>query len=128
MVSIGLALIPCVMVSYILNERENQLKHMQLISGMSLFGYWAANIFADLIKAFIPIGVILFMSWLSGVWYPGTWVLFVLFPIAVVPFSYTTSFLFSSDTVAQIVTLFLHFIAGGIMSLTVYTLQLIPET
>ena len=28
MVSIGLALIPCVMVSYILNERENQLKHI----------------------------------------------------------------------------------------------------
>ena len=28
MVSIGLALIPCVMVSYILQERELQLKHM----------------------------------------------------------------------------------------------------
>ena len=128
MVSIGLALIPCVMVSYILQERELQLKHMQLISGMSLFGYWAANILADLVKAFIPVLVILLVSYLSGVWYDGVWVLFVLFPFAVVPFSYVTSFLFSSDTVAQICTLFLHFIAGGIMSLTVYTLQLIPQT
>ena len=68
---------------------------------MSLFGYWAANLFADIIKAYIPIGLILFLSYLSGVWYAGTWVLFVLFPIAVVPFSYTTSFMFSSDTVAQ---------------------------
>ena len=81
-----------------------------------------------MVKAFIPIGVILLMSYISGVWYSGTWVLFMLFPLAVVPFSYTTSFLFSSDTVAQIVTLFLHFFAGGIASLSVYTLQLIPET
>lgn len=101
---------------------------MQLISGMSLFGYWAANILADLVKSFIPIIAILIMSKAFGVWYEGVWVLFLLFPIAVVPFSYVTSFMFSSDTVAQICTLFLHFIAGGIMSLTVYTLQLIPET
>ena len=67
---------------------------------MSLFGYWAANILADLVKSFIPILVILLMSYLSGVWYDGVWVLFVLFPFAVVPFSYVTSFIFSSDTVA----------------------------
>ena len=95
---------------------------------MSLFGYWAANILADLVKAFIPILAILLISDLSGVWYEGVWVLFVLFPFAVVPFSYVTSFMFSSDTVAQICTLFMHFIAGGIMSLTVYTLELIPQT
>jgi ATP-binding cassette subfamily A (ABC1) protein 1 len=95
---------------------------MQLISGMSLFGYWAANILADLVKSFIPIIVILIMSKAFDVWYEGVWILFLLFPIAVVPFSYVTSFMFSSDTVAQICTLFLHFIAGGIMSLTVYTL------
>ena len=52
----------------------------------------------------------------------------ILYPIAVVPFSYVTSFMFTSDTVAQIVTLFLHFIAGGIMAITVYTLEVIPQT
>ena len=55
---------------------------------------------ADIVKAYVPIGLILLLSQISGVWYPGTWVLFALFPWAVVPFSYTTSFLFSSDTVA----------------------------
>jgi len=100
MVSIGLALVPCAMVSYILKEREQQLKHMQLISGMSLFGYWAANLLADTLKAFVPIGVILLFCYLMNVWYEGVWLLFVLYPLAVVPFSYVTSFLFSSDTVA----------------------------
>ena len=73
---------------------------MQLISGMSLFGYWAANILADLVKAFIPILAILLLSKISDVWYEGVWVLFILYPFAVVPFSYVTSFMFSSDTVA----------------------------
>ena len=67
---------------------------------MSLFGYWAANILADLVKSFIPIIAILIMAKLSGVWYEGMLVLFMLYPIAVVPFSYVTSFIFSSDTVA----------------------------
>jgi len=126
MVSIGLALVPCAMVSYILKEREQQLKHMQLISGMSLFGYWAANLLADTLKAYVPIGVILLFCYLMNVWYEGVWLLFVLYPLAVVPFSYVTSFLFSSDTVAQICTLFVHFLAGGIMSLVVFTLELLP--
>ena len=100
MVSIGLALIPCVMVSYILKEREEQLKHMQLISGMSLFGYWAANLLADVIKAFVPVAAFILLCWAIGVWYDGVWVLFCLYPFAVVPFSYVTTFLFADDTVA----------------------------
>ena len=92
---------------------------------MSLFGYWGANLLADIVKAYVPISMILLLSYLSGVWYSGTWVLFMLFPWAIVPFSYVTSFLFSSDTVAQITTLFLHFVAGGVMSLTVFTLQIV---
>ena len=67
---------------------------------MSLFGYWAANILADLVKSFIPILVILFASRIAGVWYEGMWLLMILYPIAVVPFSYVTSFMFTSDTVA----------------------------
>ena len=81
---------------------------MQLISGMSLFGYWAANLLSDVIKAFVPIAMILLLCWAIDVWYDGAWVLFCLYPFAVVPFSYVTSFLFASDSVAQICTLFNH--------------------
>ena len=95
---------------------------MQLISGMSLFGYWAANLLSDVIKAFVPIAMILLLCWAIDVWYDGAWVLFCLYPFAVVPFSYVTSFLFASDSVAQICTLFLHFLAGGVMVIAVYVL------
>lgn len=64
MLSIGLALIPCAMVSFILKEREDNSKHMQLISGMSLFGYWLANMITDIIKAYMPTLFILAFTFL----------------------------------------------------------------
>lgn len=100
LVAIAIALIPCTMVSYILTERERQLKHMQVVSGMSLTGYWIANILSDIVKCYVPMIFILILSWLFSVNDPGVWVIFLLFPWAIVPFSYMTSFLFTSDTVA----------------------------
>jgi ATP-binding cassette subfamily A (ABC1) protein 3 len=58
-VSIGFALIPGAIVSFIVNEREKNLKHMQLISGMSLIAYWTSNMLFDFIKAIIPSGIVI---------------------------------------------------------------------
>jgi len=62
MTAIALALIPCVMVQFILQERELNLKHQQLLSGMSLAGYWASNIIFDVFIAYIPIGLIIMLT------------------------------------------------------------------
>ena len=122
MLSIGLALIPCAMVSFILKEREDNSKHMQLISGMSLFGYWLANLIADIVKAYMPTLFILGLTYLFDLNYPGVWVLILLFPIAIVPFSYVTTFFFTKDSTAQIMTLFINFLVGGFGSLIVFAL------
>jgi hypothetical protein len=55
-------------------------------------------------------------------------VLFLLYPPAIVPFTYVTSFLFKSDINAQIMTLFLHFLSGGLLVIVVFVLQYIPIT
>ena len=44
------------------------------------------------------------------------------------PFTYITSFFFTSDTVAQIITLFVHFMVGGILPIVIFVLQNIPST
>jgi ATP-binding cassette, subfamily A (ABC1), member 3 len=62
MTAIAMALIPCVMVQFILNERELQLKHQQLISGMSLAGYWSSNIIFDILMAYVPILLIILLT------------------------------------------------------------------
>ena len=47
--------------------------------------------------------------------YEGVWEFLLLYPITIVPFTYFTSLYFRRDTIAQIFTLFLHFLMGGIM-------------
>lgn len=128
MTAIALALIPCVMIQFILQERELALKHQQLLSGMSLAGYWGSNIIFDIIMAYIPILLIILLTFLFDKNYDGVWVLFLLYPLAIVPYTYVWSFLFRSDINAQIFTLFQHFVAGGLLVSVVFCLQLVPET
>jgi hypothetical protein len=56
------------------------------------------------------------------------WILFVLYPIGVIPFTYVTSFIFTSENVAQTVTIFLHFVFAGIGAIVQYVLQIISST
>ena len=99
-VSIALALIPCVIISFIIKEREMQLKHMQVISGVSLPAYWLSNLMSDIIKSYVPIFVILLLTVAFNLEYDGVWQLLMIYPLVIVPFTYITSFLFTGDTVA----------------------------
>ena len=95
---------------------------------MSLAGYWSSNIIFDVLMAYIPIGLIIMLTFVFNKHYEGIWVLFLLYPLAIVPFTYVTSFIFSSDINAQITTLFLHFVSGGLLCIVVYVLQYLPIT
>lgn len=64
---------------------------------MSLAGYWASNIIFDIFMGYIPILLIILLTIVFNKTYDGIWVLFLLFPPAIVPFTYVTSFLFTSD-------------------------------
>lgn len=128
MVGVALSMIPCAMISFILKEKMENLKHMQLVSGMSLPAYWISNMIADIIKVYIPIGLILAISVLLNCNYPGVWAVFLVLPWGLVPFTYLTSFIFSNDTSAQILTLCVNFLVCDVLASMVYTLQCVPET
>lgn len=128
LVAIACALIPCVIISFIIKERELQLKHMQMSSGVSLPAYWISNLMSDIIKTYFPICIILLLTVIFDLKYDGVWALLLLYPLAIVPFTYITSFFFTNDTVAQIMTLFVHFLVGGIMPIVIFVLQNIPST
>ena len=95
---------------------------------MSLAGYWASNLIFDITMAYIPILLIIMLTFVFDKHYQGIWLLFLLFPPAIVPYTYVTSFLFKSDINAQIMTLFLHFVSGGLLVIVVFCLQYIPVT
>lgn len=58
-ISIALALIPSVTLAHIISERESKVKHLQMVSGVSLPAYWGANLISDILKMYIPIGIII---------------------------------------------------------------------
>ena len=128
MVGIALSMIPCAMIAFLLKEKMDSLKHMQVVSGMSLPAYWISNMIADIIKIYIPIGLIIMLSYIFNTAYDGVWIVFLVLPWGLVPFTYLTSFLFSDDTSAQIITLVVNFLVCDVLASTVYTLQLVPET
>ena len=64
---------------------------------MSLAGYWTSNIVFDILMAYIPILVIIMLTFIFNKHYDGIWALFLMFPPAIVPYTYVTSFVFKSD-------------------------------
>lgn len=101
---------------------------MQLISGLDLSAYWISNLAFDMFKAIIPCVITIGLMYAFGLDYQWVWLLFLLFPMGIIPFSYVTSFLFSSENIAQTVTIFLHFVISGIGAIVASILRMISST
>lgn len=101
---------------------------MQLISGMNLSAYWISTYIFDILKTEIPMIIAIGLMYAYGLDYENVWVLFILFPFGVIPFTYAMSFLFSKENTAQTFTIFLHFIFAGIGGIIVFILKLISST
>lgn len=56
------------------------------------------------------------------------WLLFLLYPVGVIPFTYVSSFIFTTENLAQTITIFLHFVFAGIGAIVVFILRVIPST
>jgi ATP-binding cassette subfamily A (ABC1) protein 3 len=95
---------------------------------MSLTAYWISNLIFDLFKGMIPSAIVIGLIYAYNLEWDNTWLLFILYPIGVIPFTYVSSFLFSSENVAQTITIFLHFVFGGIGAIIVFVLRLIEST
>eukprot|EP01022_Parablepharisma_sp_SALTPOND_P033217 TRINITY_DN88309_c0_g1_i1.p1 TRINITY_DN88309_c0_g1~~TRINITY_DN88309_c0_g1_i1.p1 ORF type:complete len:1355 (+),score=109.74 TRINITY_DN88309_c0_g1_i1:227-4291(+) len=110
--SLALALVPASIVAFVVKEREDNLKHQQIISGISLFSYWTSNACFDLIRSLIPASAGIGMIYAFSIDMPNVWVLVLIFAIILIPFTYASSFLFENENVAQTVTLVFHFSMG----------------
>lgn len=97
MVAVAIGLIATVIMTFILKEKEGKLKQMQIISGMSLPAYWLSNFVSDILKIYIPLVLIIFISMIFGSNYQGVAGMMMALPLALVPFTYVTSFWFSSE-------------------------------
>mmetsp|Transcript_63287 Transcript_63287/g.87402 ORF Transcript_63287/g.87402 Transcript_63287/m.87402 type:complete len:119 (+) Transcript_63287:3676-4032(+) len=95
---------------------------------MNLFAYWVVNIIFDIFKSMIPVGASIALLEIFGIEFETVNVMFLLWPVSVIPFTYATSLIFSSDGNAQFATVFFHFVVMDIGPIAVAILRLIPST
>ena len=82
----------------------------------------------DILKCMIPCGIVIGLLKAFDFSYPDVWRVFLLYPVGIVPFTYWTSFFFESDSVAQTVTIFLHFVLAGIGAIATFIMRCIDTT
>lgn len=126
--ALGFSFIPTGIITFITKEREVNIKHQHMISGVSLIAYWSANFFWDIIKHMVTsiICSLLVLAFQISIFttdsndYGCIWMLIILSGVASAPFSYFCSFFFKDHTVAQTFMLILSFITGSVLPNAVF--------
>ena len=132
----GFCFIPTGIVLFITKEREANVKHQHMISGVSLVAYWLVNFLLDLLKHIIP-AVLCSLSILAydiGIYtdnsddYRAMWTLMILGGIAQAPFSYMFSFFFKNHSTAQVFMLIFSFLTGTVGTAFMFVMHLFDST
>jgi len=95
---------------------------------MNLLSYWIANLAYDTFKCSLPCFIVIWLLEVFNMEYNNVWKTIVLFPLAVVPYSYALSFVFEDESTASTFILFSNIAAGSIGGMTTYILRFIPDT
>ena len=95
---------------------------------MSLGSYWFTNFSFDILKTLLLSTMTIVCLNLFNMELPDFWVILLLYPFAIIPFTYATSFLFSKESSAQNSTLLIHVLISCIGAVGVFMLRLIKQT
>ena len=120
--SLAVGNITSAIAANIVMEKNDSIKHQQLISGGSLLAYWMSHYIVDILK-FITPALWFIAIYALDVDIGNWWLLLILLVLAVLPFTYCLSFLFSKDSTARTTVSYLQFIMGGFMALIIFGLQ-----
>lgn len=134
-ISISYAFIPASLIVIIVKERENNVKHQQIVSGVSIVAYWLSNLFIDFLKYLVPatltVGILFLYDatvFTQGTALSATISLFVLFGPSMIMFTYLFSFMFTSPSKAQFIIFLLSYLGGSILMILSFILRLIDST
>ena len=67
---------------------------------MSLASYWLTNFIFDILKTMFLSLMTLLLLEIFNMDLPDIWLIMLLYPFALIPFTYATSFLFSKESTA----------------------------
>ena len=113
-ISLSFTLIPSNFITIIIKERESNSKHLQIISGISLFSYWFNNYLFELVKYYVIGGICILFIYIFEFYQDYLYILYLEYGPAMVSFTYLFSFIFKSEDKGQTVVLLLNLIIGAL--------------
>ncbi|KAF0719879.1 hypothetical protein AaE_010398 [Aphanomyces astaci] len=143
-ISLAMSFFPASIVIFLVKEKTNEhnAKHQQLVSGVSLPAFWLANYVFDMLLYVVPLAAALIMinafkiQSLTGVDCaacatdtPAAIVtIFVLFGLAIIPFTYCLSYVFKNHATSQNYTLLINILIGLVLMIASFVMNLFDST
>ena len=127
-VSVAFSLIPANFISSIVTERINNSKHLMRISGVNIIAYWLINFLFELVKYYITGGICVFILWIFDYVPRYLYILYLLYGLPMITFTYLLSFFFSTESSAQNFMILFNLIIGSLGSVVVIMLRAIEKS
>ena len=121
--SIAFALIPSNIITSILKEKENKLKHLQILFGLSLFSYWLNNYIFELLKYIIITIFSYIILIFSDFGDKYLIILYILYGPAMISFTYFISYFINNEGNGQTITLLINLLFGTLGSSAIMILR-----
>ena len=115
---------------FLLEERENQSKQLQFVSGVKPYIYWITNYLLDLINYLVPCILCIFVflifdvkTYISNENFPCLVALILLYGWSSIPLMYPLNYLFKVASTAFVVTSCLNIFIGLVTVMTINVLR-----
>ena len=135
LVSLAIAFIPSSMIMFIVKERENNAKHQQIVSGVSLSAYWFSNLLVDYLKYALvsTVTIVAILGFDASAFTVDdrlsmTIALFYTAGLTIIAFVYLTSFLFKDPSQAQVVQFLFSLTTGFVLMIVSFILRVLRST
>ena len=122
-ISIALSLIPANFITIILREKQNKSKHLQLLSGASIYTYWINNYIFELVKYYVVVGFCIIILFIFSFYEKYLAVLYLFYGPALVSFTYVINYFINREGTGQIVVLLINLFFGSLCSSAVLILR-----
>ena len=126
-ISICFTLIPANFVTIIIKEKENNSKHLQIISGISLLSYWINNFFFELFKYYIIGGICISFLVAFGFYEDYIVLLYALYGPSMIAFTYILGTIFKKEGVGQTVIILINLLIGALGGTAVFIMRMYKE-
>ena len=123
-ISICFTLIPANFITILIKEKQNNSKHLQIISGISLLSYWTNNYFFELFKYYIVGGICILFLKIFGFYEDYVYILYLLYGPSMVSFTYIFSLIFQKEGAGQTMIILVNLIIGALGGTAIFIMRM----